>query len=411
MDTLPAITLATKGHQVPRWYTYKQLWLLGENHFCNVDTTTMGLTKEDLLAHSRYIRDTLVPRLARDEAVLSGKHTFDLTHLRAALDELHNSPMTVEILRFSRIEKALQRIVEAKGGNWPPDIVFKAKSLIAKWEGSLGPLQRVRSPLWGTGGRLEELTRSEEGINRNDWGRHISGTPSWIVEQNCDLGRAHTDGHSGFKIGDWWLNSAAACRDGIIDNTNDQITADDDGAYAIVMTQHAETHNSKDESCSYTSHASERGVFKLMSTINGEHRNPIRVLRSWRLQSALAPVAGIRYDGLYRVTGYGVKLRWDSETREDNWRYTFHLKREPGQETMEKALTFPNPDQLDDWEDYKAGLTYGSEDDMFEETYEDVLGLDQRHSIGPEAADRLGSVDSGYFSPHPATLKDEVSSP
>lgn len=121
----------------------------------------MILSKEDLLAHSRYIRDTLAPRIAKDSHIVSGKHAFDLSHLRSALDELHKSPMTVEILSFSRIEKALQRIVEAHG-RWPPDIVTKARDLIARWEESLGPLQRVRTDLWGIGGPLHGLSRPEK---------------------------------------------------------------------------------------------------------------------------------------------------------------------------------------------------------------------------------------------------------
>lgn len=142
------------GNPLPR-LSYKQLWLLGSNQPYSLDLPSMVLTKEDLLAHSRYIRDTLAPRIAKDNNIISGKHAYDLTHLRSALDELHKSPMTVEILSFSRIEKALQKIVEAQGGGWPPDIVVKAKDLIARWDESLRSLQRVRTDLWGLGGRLE----------------------------------------------------------------------------------------------------------------------------------------------------------------------------------------------------------------------------------------------------------------
>lgn len=141
---------------------HKQLWLLGSNQACSLDLPSMVLTKEDLLAHSRYIRDTLIPRLAKDSNLVSGKHAFDLTHLRSALDELHKSPMTIEILSFSRIEKALQKIVEAQGGGWPPDIIIKAKGLITRWEESLGSLQKVRTDLWGLGGRLEGLAQPGE---------------------------------------------------------------------------------------------------------------------------------------------------------------------------------------------------------------------------------------------------------
>lgn len=115
----------------------------------------MGLSKEDLLAHSRYIRNTLAPGITRDPLLLSGNNALDLTTVRSTLHELEHTPMTTEVLRFSRIGKALQRVVESSGVGWPPDIVIKAQMLLARWEELLGPLQRVRTDLWAAGGRLE----------------------------------------------------------------------------------------------------------------------------------------------------------------------------------------------------------------------------------------------------------------
>lgn len=66
------------------------------------------------------------------------------------------------------------------------------------------------------------------------------------------------------------------------------------------MTEQTETNVSNiDDGCSYTPNPDDSGLFKLMATINGEQRKTVRVLRSWKLQSSLAPAAGIRYDGLY----------------------------------------------------------------------------------------------------------------
>ncbi|KAL8990135.1 MAG: hypothetical protein Q9177_001138 [Variospora cf. flavescens] len=202
----------------------------------------------------------------------------------------------------------------------------------------------------------------------------------------------------------WWLNSAAACRDGIIDNPHSCVTSDEDVAYAITMTQHTETNDSKDDSCSFTPRPNDPGAFKLMATINGEQRNPVRVLRSWRLDSSLAPIAGLRY----RVTGYGVKLSQSPGTDKDVWRYTFRLRRERCQEPMEKALAHPCAEQLDDWEDFKAGLTEASEAEMKDEGYEDLPAYGRASWI-PQVAERTGrieSIDSGYFSPHPEGQAD-----
>ncbi|KAL8730240.1 MAG: hypothetical protein Q9166_004217 [cf. Caloplaca sp. 2 TL-2023] len=341
----------------------------------------MGLSKEDLLAHSRYIRDVLAPKIAIEDSQASGRHVFDLTHLRSALEELASSPMTLDILRYSRMEKALQTIAEANGGGWPPDLVVKAKSLIARWEGSIGPLQRVHTDLWAPGGRLEGFAKPH-------------GWFSWEGEFQ--------------QVSD---TSVHPCRDGIIDNLRYHITADNNVAYAIAMTQGNEANVSKDGSSSYTPLPSDLGAFKLMTTINGEERRKIRVLRSWRLISSLAPAAGIRYDGLYRVTGYGVKLVPGSEGNNDSWRYTFHLMRESCQDSMEKALAVPMPDQLDDWEDYRVGPTYSTDEELIEEVYEGVEEQKRRYTIGENTAGRFGSIDSGYFSPNPSTLRGEVESP
>ncbi|KAI4248811.1 MAG: hypothetical protein L6R40_000822 [Gallowayella cf. fulva] len=212
--------------------------------------------------------------------------------------------MTLDTLRFSRMEKALQRIVEANGGDWPPDIVVKAKSLIAQWEKSLGPLQRVRTDFWGPGGRLEGFAKPHGWFKWESAQQQVSVTsPTLQIDAHRALGKSPemptwTVGEKHALAQAWWLNSAAACRDGIIDNLNYQVTADDHVAYAIAMTQGNEENVSKDGACSYTPFPDDVGAFKLMATINGEERAKIRVLRSWRLQSPYAPAAGIRYDGL-----------------------------------------------------------------------------------------------------------------
>ncbi|KAI4281364.1 MAG: hypothetical protein L6R38_003759 [Xanthoria sp. 2 TBL-2021] len=372
----------------------------------------MGLTKENLLCHSRWIRDHLAPKIAKDGSLAPGKHSFDLAPLRSALDELIESPMTLDILRFSRMEKALQRIVEANTGDWPPDIVLKAKNLIARWENSFGPLLRVRTDLWATGGRLEGFAKPRGWFK---WEEKSPEAPAWIAQEKRSLAETYKEGHCGVKVGEWWLNSTAACRAGIIDNLYYRITSDNHVAYAITMTQGTETNVTADGRSSYTPYANDPGAVKLMATIGGEQRSTIRVLRSWRLRSSLAPAAGLRYDGAddsrYRVTGYGVKLIPGSDKSQDTWRYTFHLERENGQESIEKVLGIPMPDQLDDWEDYKAGPMYSPEEEVTEQMGEGMNERKRRYTIGEDTGGRLGSIDSGYFSSHPSALKGEVRSP
>ncbi|KAL8950376.1 MAG: hypothetical protein Q9222_003593 [Ikaeria aurantiellina] len=362
----------------------------------------MGLTKEDLLAHSRYIRDILAPRIASGEIQAAGEHAFDLTHLRSALEELEKTTMNLATLRFSRMEKALQRIIEAPHGSWPPDIVVKARTLMIRWEESIGPLQKVRSDLWATGGRLEGLARPKKWFNWHGVVEHHGPeTPAYDLGQNRDPARAHQHGHSGFQVGDWWLNCAAACRDGIIDNPFYRITAGATVAYAIAMTHGTETGQYKDDSCSYTPPPEDQGIFRLMATINRGERKAVRVLRSWKLQSPLAPVAGVAHNLRYRVVGYGIKLVSSQENGKEVWCYTFHLKREEGQESMAKALAYPMPDQLDDWNDYRTGPNNSPDQEkigMFKgpNEHDRDSGIEVETPVG-----RIDSIDSGYFSPQP----------
>ena len=90
----------------------------------------------------------------------------------------------------------------------------------------------------------------------------------------------------------------------------------------------------------------------------------------------------------YRVAGYGVRLQHQYSTINDDWYYSFQLQREPGQDSIEMALSHPNPDQLDDWDDYCAEKDLVTEQDFMVFNF-DGAGLSK---------DRIASIDSGYFS-------------
>ena len=62
--------------------------------------------------------------------------------------------MTVEYLRYSRIEKALS-VIASGGGAWPADASLMAEALLGSWEQRVGPLKNIRADLYGKGGRLE----------------------------------------------------------------------------------------------------------------------------------------------------------------------------------------------------------------------------------------------------------------
>lgn len=111
--------------------------------------------REELRLHSRYIRDTLVPLLDKQPKL---KHS-DIVCLQSILKTLDAVPMTLDLLRYSRIEKALMVIVATGNSYWPIDIQMHAEELITKWEDGLGPLKNLRADLYGPGGRMEGVRK------------------------------------------------------------------------------------------------------------------------------------------------------------------------------------------------------------------------------------------------------------
>lgn len=217
-------------------------------------------------------------------------------------------------------------------------------------------------------------------------------------------------------LNSWWLKPAAAYRDGIVDETSHGITANENGAYAIVLTGSCEIDLGRDGEIRYKAAVSDPGVFRLTKTMlrADPEEKVVRVLRSWKLRSKIAPKAGLRYDGLhvsrpskgsptntrdchsYRVLSFSVHL-----SQPNTWQTAFTLSRLPTQLSLLHALHIPTSDQLDDWKDYQQLKLVDRGEDF--EMLRDMLA--QRGGAGEEVGDggglndeRHGSVDSGYFS-------------
>ena len=79
--------------------------------------------------------------------------------------------MTLDLLRYSRMEKALMVIVATGATCWPMEVVVSAEEMIQKWEDQLGPLKDLRADLYGPGGKLEgmrKITTWEHGRGERD---------------------------------------------------------------------------------------------------------------------------------------------------------------------------------------------------------------------------------------------------
>lgn len=113
--------------------------------------------REELRTHSRYIRDTFMPLVGGDRGDCE-PNSRDMALLRSTLLKVNAISVTLDVLRFSRIEKALM-LISTPG--WPADIAAMARKILVRWEDALGPLQELRADLWGIGGRLEGVRKVE----------------------------------------------------------------------------------------------------------------------------------------------------------------------------------------------------------------------------------------------------------
>ncbi|KAI9730068.1 MAG: hypothetical protein M1834_006060 [Cirrosporium novae-zelandiae] len=319
-------------------------------------TKLITFSKQELRYNTRYLRDVILPQVIQGGFNYLSGHSIN--RLSEFLQKLEVSKVTVHMLSYSRIHNALEEICNSHR-HWSLEIVKNAQHILSEWEENLGPLSLIQSNLWEPGGRMEGCcktsTEKYDGANaekeEGQLARHRSSS-RWIVK-SADPTNAYVFGHNGFQVGQWWIKQAAAFRDGIIDNSTNDITHDSINAYAIVLKG---TLNEIDDkgggTIYYHSSNKTKGVFRVMHNL--VNRRSVRILRTSKLGSKFAPACGVRYDGLYRISGHSVKLRCHENQDEDNMEYVFELKREPGQPSMKEAMRHPMSDELDDWKEYQA---------------------------------------------------------
>ena len=266
-----------------------------------------GLSLKHLRETAGWIRDDLDPLVARDGP--QGLDPNDVLTLHSLLLDLQIEPVSIHLLRFSRIFLAVRDIC-GKATRWPSKIVDEADRLVEYWEDAVGPLENIRTPLYEKGGRLsgiclptqterEASARSSSNLQRPDCAQdlllHFGSQNPHLIDNE----RAYFHGSMGFTPGKWWINGLFAFRDGIISSTctDGGIVYTKSGAYALVLKGDDETDAPNPGKFTYRCRFGDRGRFRLTSA-DFRSRYPVRVLRDHRLASIWAPKTGIRYDGL-----------------------------------------------------------------------------------------------------------------
>lgn len=171
----------------------------------------MDLSKAELRLHAKMIRETLAPWMARDGGDPFDKVYEMLPVLSTLFNMLRKSIITVELIRGTRIEKALLEIVDFPAF-WPLSMVKDAQNVLDIWSHQLGPLRGLRADHWGPEGRMAGIARKDGWKYRNIriTGDMSSQTPkriksplaAWKIETNIDLSKPYKFGHNGFSVGE-----------------------------------------------------------------------------------------------------------------------------------------------------------------------------------------------------------------
>ena len=88
-------------------------------HIMEVSTLKAASLRDELRLHARYIRDTLLPTLSPLSKLAHSDHVL----LRSIFKSLDSTHITLDLLRYSRMEKALMVIAATGAGTvriYPP---------------------------------------------------------------------------------------------------------------------------------------------------------------------------------------------------------------------------------------------------------------------------------------------------
>ncbi|KAI5367416.1 putative PUA-like superfamily, SRA-YDG superfamily protein [Septoria linicola] len=302
--------------------------------------TNNSIAREQLRGQARWIRDVLDPQVARDGQ--DALHSDDLLTMDEILRELLESNIDREDILYSRIHLAVS-MVAGLATRWPRKLIEKCDLLKEVWSERFGRLQDIL--LYEPGGRLHGICKPED-VDKEKL------VVKWLKTPGVRLSPmvARKAGHLGFEPGDWWISPLFAYRDGIIDSGSSEggIVCDGEAAYAVVMTGGDEVFGGDGETIRYRARSNDPGRYRL-SAASIESRHPIRILRSHTLNSMWKPRTGLRYEGLYKITGWSVK----HNTRTNEVDFVVKFRRLPAQAAFETVLARPWTEEVEDYREYK----------------------------------------------------------
>lgn len=207
----------------------------------------------------------------------------------------------------------LDDIMDTDDTRLPIERVVKAKESvnlgeeISPTESILGPVDTAQ-PIFGAHGIMRGIMISSDRRQYSKYSIHAA----------YNKRSATLIGHNKLMVGDWWPKQICALRDGAHGAKISGISGNTtDGAYSIVLSG---TYDNLDADrgdilyyCGSNSLDNKDPATPTKSNYtealrkSSRTKRPVRVLRSSRSNSPWSPSHGIRYDGLYVVTGEEIK--------------------------------------------------------------------------------------------------------
>ncbi|KAK4169346.1 hypothetical protein QBC43DRAFT_354590 [Cladorrhinum sp. PSN259] len=264
--------------------------------------------------------------------------------LDAALEQEKRkiNPLTFETIQFARLDRLVTEIRYLKNANPVQAVKEQADKAdllqqfwVARFKSRCWDIDNLRKAHLEKGGRLQGICLSKA---------------DWVVKNSHKSKKADE-----FYVGQWWLNIACAHRDRIVNSDKNMATITPHKGCTIPLLGGREEviHVNK---TIYTLYSRPKSplTWQLLFQVNKN----VRILRGDQLRSALAPKAGVRYDGVWKLTNLSpAKLYMDAfngyDPKRDIYETRFQLERINEQTSMGEVLKVPTPSQMDDWALYR----------------------------------------------------------
>ncbi|CAM1505325.1 Fc.00g109620.m01.CDS01 [Cosmosporella sp. VM-42] len=293
--------------------------------------------KDDLLDLCDDVRASLVHNKS-----LNPRWEEAMDFLKTTLEDEHTGMDNIPLARieYAHLDKLLCDIINPSNRPKPTPARFRddvalAEILQKEWRARFRELYfsigHDRYPNLTTTGRLRNVVFNNESTSSLD---------PWKPTTAEEL--SEREGNLEFEPGHWWLNLACANRDGIVSSVRETPTRGKYGVTTLPLLFGKEGVHAGSHICEFMK---EGRISDMHVSLLTQVGNRIRILRGHRLESPIAPRAGIRYDGVYILRQYG--QRYNEHTNLHRVRLT--LERVADQRPIDQVLKIPRPSDLDDW--------------------------------------------------------------